>query len=102
MICVLIPGVSLTSMAMLPGVIISFSSISSRSSTSTRIGSLAALTPERVAWTTISSASDSAPVSGLSCAEAAGEMAKESSAANAIDDPEYFARPTLTPSSKLP
>ena len=50
------PGVSLTSMAILPGVIISFSSISSRISTSTRIGSFAVLRKQSLLGDAISHA----------------------------------------------
>ena len=62
--CTRSPLVSLSIMATLPGRIRIFSSISSRSSTSTRSGSSPRRRFERVAWTTISGSSDDSSADG--------------------------------------
>ncbi len=54
-VCTRMPPISFSIMTMSPGVMSSFSSISSRLSTSTRVGTSSSLAPVRVADTVISS-----------------------------------------------
>ena len=86
--CARRPPISFSIMTMSPGVIISFSSISSRSSTSTRIGSSSIPRPVRVAATVMCSSSAVCAVSSIGIARC--------SPAATVSDTLAGSKPSLT------